>query len=306
MARMRIIKPDFWSDKNMVKLSAFARLFYIGSWNFTLCDKGHLPDDVEELILKILPRDPVDGEALLEECMKLDRIRRMRTPAGETFLWVPRLPNHQKLDERWKTRCPYCTAGPASPADDTETPGNSRESRSGSPELTETRPVVGSKGVGGTVVEGIGGAASSVTNSRAKRDLGEPPNNEPPGPAERILTEWTGSLRSPVLSDVMDQVGATVVEALKIGIGETDVAEGLRVWQARGNLGPRMLGTMIHDVSQRTPSTDLVIDDRARSPNLRIVGRADRRESTTDARVAGNFALVAELQAEQETRRGTG
>ena len=37
MARGRVITPDFWSDGNMVGVSPFARLFYIGMWNFAHC-----------------------------------------------------------------------------------------------------------------------------------------------------------------------------------------------------------------------------------------------------------------------------
>jgi len=36
MARIRTIKPEFWTDGDMFKLSRDARLFYIGLWNF--CD----------------------------------------------------------------------------------------------------------------------------------------------------------------------------------------------------------------------------------------------------------------------------
>lgn len=31
MARIRTIKPDFWTDEKLVKLSMEARLFFIGS-----------------------------------------------------------------------------------------------------------------------------------------------------------------------------------------------------------------------------------------------------------------------------------
>ena len=30
MARIRTIKPDFWTDEKVVELSAFARLLFIG------------------------------------------------------------------------------------------------------------------------------------------------------------------------------------------------------------------------------------------------------------------------------------
>lgn len=108
MARGRVITPDFWSDGNMVGVSPFARLFYIGMWNFAHCDKGHLDDDAMGLKLKILPADPVDPAELLTELMRRSRVTRLRADNGKTFLFIPTFERYQKADPRWKTRCPAC------------------------------------------------------------------------------------------------------------------------------------------------------------------------------------------------------
>lgn len=108
MARGRVIMPDFWSDGNMVGISAFARLFYIGMWNFAHCDKGHLDDDAMGLKLKILPADQVDPQELLSELMARERVTRLRADKGKTFLFIPAFARWQKADPRWKTRCPAC------------------------------------------------------------------------------------------------------------------------------------------------------------------------------------------------------
>ncbi|TFD27487.1 hypothetical protein [Cryobacterium cryoconiti] len=130
MARIRTIKPDFWTDGNMIGLTPFARLLYIGSWNFTLCDRGHLSDDAQGLRLKVLPGDMVDGEALLQELMDKGRIVRVVLPDDRTFLHIPRFEDHQKLDTRWNSRCPACVHGDSLKLSETqaslgETPGNS-------------------------------------------------------------------------------------------------------------------------------------------------------------------------------------
>jgi hypothetical protein len=108
VARGRVITPDFWSDGNMVGVSAFARLFYIGMWNFAHCDKGHLDDDAMGLKLKILPADHVDPQELLAELTGRDRVTRLRADNGKTFLFIPTFARWQKADPRWKTRCPAC------------------------------------------------------------------------------------------------------------------------------------------------------------------------------------------------------
>lgn len=108
MARIRTIKPDFWTDGNMVKLSPFARLLYIGMWNFTLCDHGHVADDAMKLKLQILPMDPINIDELLAEIMDQGRVTRVMDSNGRTYLLVKRFEDHQKIDPRWKTRCPAC------------------------------------------------------------------------------------------------------------------------------------------------------------------------------------------------------
>lgn len=109
MARGRIISPDFWTDGKMISLSPFARLFYIGMWNFATCDRGHLPDDALGLKLKILPADPVDAGELLEELMGAGRVVRLEL-GSETSLRIPTFERHQSgsRDARWKTRCATC------------------------------------------------------------------------------------------------------------------------------------------------------------------------------------------------------
>ena len=110
MPRGRVIYPGFWSDRNMVGLTPFARLFYIGLWNFALCDKGHIEDDPFELKLKILPADPVDPDELLQELMGRNRVVRI-TVEGKPYLSVPTLEKHSSSDARFKTRCPVCIHG---------------------------------------------------------------------------------------------------------------------------------------------------------------------------------------------------
>lgn len=133
MARIRTIKPDFWTDGNMVRLSPFARLLYIGMWNFTLCDHGHVADDAMKLKLQILPMDSVDIDALLAEIMAQGRVVRVADEDGRTYLLVKRFEDHQKIDPRWKTRCPACAQVDSLTL--TETPVSLPEPQRDSPEL---------------------------------------------------------------------------------------------------------------------------------------------------------------------------
>src|SRR6187549_3547836 len=103
MARMRYVKPEYWTDSKIIKLGPWARLLYIGSWNFAICEVGHLDDDAMALKLKVLPADPIDADEVLEEIVAAGRIVRKTLPDGRTYLVIPRLPNHQKTETRWGT-----------------------------------------------------------------------------------------------------------------------------------------------------------------------------------------------------------
>jgi hypothetical protein len=68
-----MIRPEFWEDTKMAKLSAYARLFFISMWNFA-DDEGYLPYDTEWLKVKCMPFDKVNIEKLLEELNYSGRI----------------------------------------------------------------------------------------------------------------------------------------------------------------------------------------------------------------------------------------
>jgi hypothetical protein len=154
MARIRTIKPDFWSDGKNVALSPLARLLFIGSWNFAMCDNGHLADDPFGLKLKVLPADDVDPAELLDELLFSGQIVRGQTADGRSYLHIPRLRDHQKVDGRWTPRCFVCSqdhAGtqPASPKLP-ETHASLSETRGDSPQEGK-----GKEGKGKTTPNGV-------------------------------------------------------------------------------------------------------------------------------------------------------
>lgn len=140
------------------------------------------------------------------------------------------------------------------------------------------------------------GAAPLRANGGRPPELAEPPNNDPPGPRERLLTGWLAPLGGKAHPHVVDAVGRHLDAALGVDIPEADIAEALRLWQTRGDLGPGVLPSLIHQVTTAVPATtsgDVVPLHQAR--------RADPRPSTKDGRVADHWALVAELEAEVAT-----
>ncbi len=59
MARIRTVKPEFWSSEQIMELSIDTRLLFIGMWNF--CDDGgNHPASMKTLKAEIFPSDNID------------------------------------------------------------------------------------------------------------------------------------------------------------------------------------------------------------------------------------------------------
>lgn len=99
MARIRTIKPEFWTSSTVVDLDPFTRLLFIGSWNFA-DDHGLMPDDPKRLKLQVLPADPVDAEAIVNELVAAGLFQRVTAPNGDRLLRITTFSSHQKIDKR--------------------------------------------------------------------------------------------------------------------------------------------------------------------------------------------------------------
>ena len=99
MAKIRGIKPEFWTDENVVELSLAARLLFIGLWNYA-CDNGHVQDKSKQLKMRILPTDEVNCAELLREIAGQGLIERV-----DGWITIPNLTAHQKPHKRWFVLC---------------------------------------------------------------------------------------------------------------------------------------------------------------------------------------------------------
>lgn len=59
MARIRTIKPEFWTSEQVVDCSAHARLMFIGLWNFA-DDGGVHPTNLKRIKMNIFPGDEIE------------------------------------------------------------------------------------------------------------------------------------------------------------------------------------------------------------------------------------------------------
>lgn len=103
MPKMRGFKPELWTDDKFVELTPLARLLFMGMWTYS-CDNGHLDDKPKQIKMRVLPTDDCDPAELVQEMVDLSMV--IRTP--DNGLWVRKLREHQRIDDRYFTWCDRC------------------------------------------------------------------------------------------------------------------------------------------------------------------------------------------------------
>lgn len=68
MARIRTVKPEFWTDERLTECSLSARLFFIGMLNFA-DDNGNQAYSAKRLKMQIFPADAIDTQPLIDQLL---------------------------------------------------------------------------------------------------------------------------------------------------------------------------------------------------------------------------------------------
>lgn len=95
MARIRTIKPDFFTSEDIVGLSPLARLLYIATW----CEadrEGRLAWKPRTLKLRYFPGDDCSVDELADELLKA----RLIVVYGDGLAYIPTFKSHQHLNPR--------------------------------------------------------------------------------------------------------------------------------------------------------------------------------------------------------------
>lgn len=97
MARIRTLKPEFWTDEKVVDLSFAARLLFIGLWN--LCDDhGRMEYSAKRIKLQIFPADRVDIAKICAELRGKSMIQ-IYESEGHEYLEVLNFRKHQQIKD---------------------------------------------------------------------------------------------------------------------------------------------------------------------------------------------------------------
>ncbi len=98
MARIRTIKPEFFTSEDIVALTPLARLFYVSLW----CEsdrEGRLAWRPGTLKMRYLPGDNCDVDILAQELIDAELIV-LYEVAGKTYAEIPTFKNHQVINNR--------------------------------------------------------------------------------------------------------------------------------------------------------------------------------------------------------------
>lgn len=98
MARIRTIKPEFFTSHDIVSLSPLARLFYVSLW----CEadrEGRLGWNTKTFKMRYLPADDCDIESLSNELIDANLII-LYEIEGKEYAEIPSFKNHQVINNR--------------------------------------------------------------------------------------------------------------------------------------------------------------------------------------------------------------
>lgn len=104
MARIRTIKPEFWTDSFMVQLPPIGRLVFISLWTVA-DDRGYVVDESARIAMEVMPReDPTVIDDWIQFFLAAGKLDLFCSPDGGTFYRVRSWDKHQKVDRPSKSR----------------------------------------------------------------------------------------------------------------------------------------------------------------------------------------------------------
>lgn len=104
MARIRTVKPDYWTDERVGECSVSARLLFIACWNFS-DDHGGLDRSAKQLKAQAFPYDAIDCEPLVQELLNAGLLVEYSVDC-KTYLHIKGFRKHQKVEKPAKPRVP--------------------------------------------------------------------------------------------------------------------------------------------------------------------------------------------------------
>jgi hypothetical protein len=242
MARIRSVKPEFWTDRKLARLTRDARLLYISMWNQS-DEHGRLHGDARYVKGHCLPYDDDLGlddiDALLNELQAFGRVLRYEVE-GDPYLFLPHLARHQRLEaHKQESRLPPPPSHPArvstSPRDSEDSPEKSAQSPDNLAEPANEAGEIVAQQVAGSrwQVAGSRGAASPAADPAAATLEGT-----------KILAAYS-KRHGALPRQVQRRLGEQIDSLLADGITPPQVCQALDAWTAKPDAAPGLLPHLV-------------------------------------------------------------
>ena len=295
MARIRTIKPDFFTSLTIADLTAEQRLTFIGLWTHA-DDAGRCVDDARLIKAAIWPLDDrtaADIEIDLKALTESSLITRY-TLKRKRYLAVTNWDEHQRINRPTESKLPAPEDGdPTPPEPVTRHDGDSLNTHAQLSEDSRQER----KGKEGNR-EGKGRGASAEADGQAELVVvsdadfvgaaGAAPEDSEPVTAQTIVGEWLQRANKRPPGNVIGQTAKQIKNLLDEGIAPDDIRAGLAKWMRKGS-APSAIPSFVNEAMNAAPqqSGGNVFQLPSGQP---LVG--------TDAKVAGWMALAEQLRQE--------
>lgn len=178
MARIRSIKPEFWTSEQVMECSPIARLLFIGMWNFA-DDLGRLPLSAKTLKAMIFPSDDMSSDTILGMIQELSRngLILPYVVEGREYLQITGW-QHQRIDKPQPGKYP----GPVN--------GYSEN----------VRGMVATEGKGEEEIGREGIEEPSLRSGLSETKISDPPQRKRKGYPEQFESFWSAYPTDPNMS----------------------------------------------------------------------------------------------------------
>lgn len=216
MARIRTVKPEFWTDESIGECSPSARLLFLGALNFS-DDHGGLDRSAKQLKAQVFPYDALDCEPLIQELLTHGLWVEYES-SGKKYLHIKGFREHQKIDKPSANRVPLYDDSLSIPR-----------------ALSEPSPSPRPSSLGR---EGNGKEGNGSIHVPQERD----------GPVERIFAHWRTEYRHP--RAVLDPKRRKVIQAALKAYDESTVCASISGYRlSPHHMGQNEQRTIYDDIS---------------------------------------------------------
>lgn len=106
MARKRLIDPGFFLDEDLAKLSAHARLLYVGCWTIADDNFFTLPHRPDWIKAQIFPYEEMDINKAISELLSCNKFLEFTNGDTKSYLFIPNMVKYQRIDRPSDSKYP--------------------------------------------------------------------------------------------------------------------------------------------------------------------------------------------------------